>query len=202
MNRNMVVVRDGQDLIIINAVRLNDENLQYLNQLGVVKHVIRLGDFHGLDDQYYLDTFSANFWSQEQHQTYPELVPNKIIDTDVMPPIKNSQFFIFKSAKFPESVLLLKEYKLLITTDSIQYWNHWGHTSFLSKIILFVMGFRLGFFIGKPWLKRVSSHQNSLKDDFQKLLALDFTSLVAAHGDVLKDEAKIMLKGVLSQTFE
>ena len=74
MNRNMVIVRQEQDLILINAVRLNAENKKRLDRLGQVKHLIRLGDFHGLDDQYYIDHYEATLWSQKNHITYPNLI--------------------------------------------------------------------------------------------------------------------------------
>ncbi|ANF81671.1 hypothetical protein A3K93_05395 [Acinetobacter sp. NCu2D-2] len=64
------------------------------------------------------------------------------------------------------------------------------------------MGFRLGLFIGGAWLKRVSSQQKSLKANFDQLLELEFTSLVAAHGSLCKDNAKSKLKDIVSKTFE
>lgn len=202
MNRNMIIVKEEGELTIINAVRLNEKNLEELNQLGRVKNVIRLGDFHGLDDQFYVDTYQAEFWSQRQHQTYSNLIPSKIIDHNAVSPIKSSRFFIFESAKYPESALLLEEHQLLITTDSIQYWDDWRHISLISKIVLFAMGFRLGLFIGGPWLKKVSESRGQLKNDFYKILELDFIHLVAAHGNILKNQAKVRLSEVVSQTFD
>ena len=64
------------------------------------------------------------------------------------------------------------------------------------------MGFRLKLFIGGPWLKAVSTQKNSLKSDFEKLLALDFVHVVAAHGDLLRNTAKIELRKVVEQTFK
>lgn len=202
MNRNMIVVRDGTELSIINAVRLNEDNLKILNTLGHVKNVIRLGDFHGLDDQFYIDTYQAEFWSQQAHTVYPELIPSKIINQSTNSPIHNSQFFIFESAKYPEAALLLKKQQLLITTDSVQYWSDWKYVSPLSKFFLFLMGFRLKLFIGVAWVKKVSKQKNSLKNDFSKLLELDFNSLVAAHGNVLKDTAKNELVKKVNQYFK
>lgn len=202
MNRNMLIVKQGQDLILINAVRLNDQGLKQLEQLGSVKHVIRLGDFHGLDDQFYLDQYQPEFWSQAGHATYPNLIPQHVIDKNTVSPIKDSQFFIYASAKYPEAALLLQDHQLLITTDSVQYWDDWKYMSFLSKIILYVMGFRLGLFIGGPWIKKVSTQKNSLKVDFEQLLKLDFIHLIAAHGNVLKNTAKTELNKVVSSTFK
>lgn len=202
MNRNMLIVKQGQDLILINAVRLYDQGLKQLEQLGSVKHVIRLGDFHGLDDQFYLDQYQPEFWSQAGHATYPNLIPQHVIDKNTVSPIKDSQFFIYASAKYPEAALLLQDHQLLITTDSVQYWDDWKYMSFLSKIILYVMGFRLGLFIGGPWIKKVSTQKNSLKVDFEQLLKLDFIHLIAAHGNVLKNTAKTELNKVVSSTFK
>ncbi|KYQ70625.1 hypothetical protein AZH43_03925 [Acinetobacter pragensis] len=202
MNRNMVIVRDGNELTLINAVRLDTKNLEKLDELGEVKNIIRLGDFHGLDDQFYIDQYKANFWSQESHSNYAELHPNKVINTTAKSPVQNSKFFIFASAKFPEAALFLEDHQLLITTDSIQYWNDWKHISFLSKIILSLMGFRLELFIGGPWLKRASRQKGSLEHDFNQLLALNFTSLVAAHGNVLKHSAKTELEKVVFEAFK
>ena len=202
MNRNMFIVKQGEDLVLINAVRLNEQGLKQLNQLGKVKHLIRLGDFHGLDDQFYIDQFQPTFWSQENHLSYPDLIPNQIIDKKSISPIRNSQFFIFESAKYPEAALLLEDYQLLMTTDSIQYWDDWKHMSFLSKIMLYLMGFRLDLFIGGPWLKKVSTQKESLKSDFEQLLNLDFVHVVAAHGNLLKNTAKDELKRVVISTFK
>ena len=202
MNRNMIILKQGQDLTLINAVRLNDSGLSQLAQLGMVKHLIRLGDFHGLDDQFYIDQFQPTFWSQTKHVLYPTLKPNQIIDKNSISPIENSHFFIFESAKYPEAALLLEDHKLLITTDSIQYWDDWKYITCLSKIMLYLMGFRLKLFIGGPWLKAVSTQKNSLKSDFEKLLALDFVHVVAAHGNLLRNTAKIELREVVEQTFK
>lgn len=202
MNRNMIIVKQGDDLTLINAVRLNTQGLAQLNQLGRVKNIIRLGDFHGLDDQFYIDHYQAIFWSQARHVTYPNLIPDQIIDQDSVPPIANSAFFIFESAKFPEAALLLNELKLLITTDSVQYWDDWKYMSFPSKIILSLMGFRLKLFIGGPWLKQVSRQKHSLQPDFAQLLQLDFQHLVAAHGNLLKDHAKIELQKLVETAFD
>lgn len=100
MNHNMIIVRSGTEITLINAVRLDSKNLDILDQLGTVKNIIRLGDFHGLDDQFYIDTYRADFWSQECHDNYPELQPNKIINSTTNSPIPNGKFFILNELSF------------------------------------------------------------------------------------------------------
>jgi len=201
MNRNMIILRQVNDLILINPVRLNLHEEEKLCSLGSVKKIIRLGDFHGLDDQYYVDRFKAEFWCQKGQSTYKSPTPNTIIEENTLSPIENSEFFIFSTAKYPEAALLLKDHNLLITTDSIQNLTNWTHTTFLTKIVLKLMGFKKELLIGKPWIKRVTPKGGSMRDDFDRLLMLDFEHIIAAHGTLLRGNAKSELKQVVNKTF-
>lgn len=201
MNRNMVFIKEGGELTLINPVRVSEEELMKIEAIGKISHVIRLGDFHGLDDAFYIDRYQAKFWCQAGQTTYKTPAPTNEVSATAIPPISNAEFFIFESAKFPEAALLLKEHKLLITTDSIQFWQDWSHTSAFTKLVLWLMGFRLTLLIGGPWLKRVTAQGSSLKPEFERLLKLDFNHLVAAHGGLLRNEAKPMLKAAIAKTF-
>lgn len=156
MNRNMVIIRHGAELTLINPVRLDDATLQTLDALGQVRHVMRLGDFHGLDDRFYVERYRAQFWCQPGSQTYQVPTVDQPISAGSLPPMPNAEFFIYENARFPEACLLLLEHKLLISTDSIQYWADWRYTTFLTRCVLRLMGFRLTLLIGGPWLDRKS----------------------------------------------
>ncbi len=201
MSRNMVIVRDGEVLTLINPVRLSEAELLKLERLGWVHHVMRLGDFHGLDDRFYIDRYNAEFWCQPGQTTYRIPAPDHLIDADVLPPFPEAEFFVFSAAQYPEAALLLKNQKLLVTTDSIQYWPDWLYTSLFTRLVLRLMGFRRTLLIGGPWLKRVTPKGASLLPDFERLLALDFDHLVAAHGGLLREQAKPLLMDVLARTF-
>ena len=58
-SRNMTVIREGNDLTLINSVRLSEQGLTELDALGQVKHVIRLAGFHGMDDPFYKDRYGG-----------------------------------------------------------------------------------------------------------------------------------------------
>lgn len=201
MNRNMVILRQGNELTLVNPVRVNEAELLNLEKLGNIRHVMRLGDFHGLDDQFYVDRYKADFWCQPGQKTYKNPTPDNLITANTTPPINNSDFFIFEKSRFPEAALLLKEHKLLITTDSIQYWSDWSYTTAFTRLVLRLMGFKLTLLIGGPWLKRVTPKGESLRPDFERLLTLDFDSLVAAHGSLLRSEAKQHLQAAMRKTF-
>ena len=57
ITRNMAIVRHDGALTVINPMRLDAAGETALRALGEVRHVLRLGCFHGLDDPYYVDTF-------------------------------------------------------------------------------------------------------------------------------------------------
>jgi hypothetical protein len=186
-------------LTLINPVRLSDAALSQLDALGNVRHVLRLGDFHGLDDLFYVDRYQAEFWCQSQPETYKVPMANHVINAAASPPMPDAQFFVYEAAKYPEACLLLKNLKLLIATDSIQYWADWSYTTFLSRCVLRMMGFKLTLLIGGPWLKLVTPEGGSLVSDFERLLRLDFEHVVGAHGQLLHDAAKPMLEAAIAK---
>lgn len=202
MNRNMLIIVNNQELTLINPIRLNDAALNELDTLGQVTSIIRLGDFHGLDDEFYLNRYQCDFWAQEGQATYKNPTPNKVISTSCKPPIKNASFFIFESAKYPEAALLLNEQKLLITTDSIQFYDGWQYFSSLTKFAFKLIGFKQGVNIGPPWLKRVTPKNGSLKNDFEKLMELGFNHLIAAHGNILTNNTKEKIRAEIDRVFK
>ena len=110
INRNMVIVREGQDLTLINPIRLSSKGEHELNTLGTVKHLIRLGSFHGLDDAYCVDRFDATFWCQDQSDHYAEPPVQEMLQEGGALPISNAHLFAFQLVKKPEAALLLKVY--------------------------------------------------------------------------------------------
>ena len=196
MNRNMIILKDGDELSLVNPVRMNDESLSKLDELGVVRRILRLGDFHGLDDAFYIDRYKCEFWAQDGQETYKTPRITNQISGSVNCPFPDSEFFIFESAQYPEAALVLKSHKLLITTDSVQYHSDWSYFTFK------LLGFKIGVNIGPPWLKRVTAKGTSLKADFEKLLELDFDSIVAAHGLLIRSGAKEALSEEVGRTFK
>lgn len=63
-SRNMVIIRSGSELTLINTVRLDDEGLRKLDSLGNVAHILRIGAFHGRDDAFYRSEYpSSLLWT-------------------------------------------------------------------------------------------------------------------------------------------
>lgn len=199
MNRNMIIIKDSTELTLLNPVRMNETGLAELESLGEVKRIMRLGDFHGLDDAFYLERYDCEFWAQAGQDTYKTPTPTHEINTQSNSPITNTSFFIFKTALYPEAALLIKDHKLLITTDSIQFYNDWSYFTWITKLVFKLLGFKQGLNIGLPWLKRVSPKGQSMKEDFSNLMKLEFDSIIAAHGSLLKSNAKELLGTEIKQ---
>jgi len=108
MNRNMIVARQDSDLTVFGPVRLSSADESQLDSLGTVKHVIRLGYYHGVDDRYYVERYGAGFWCQRGSYRYAMPEPSRLIEAGAKPPLADAELFLFKEGKFPEATVLLK----------------------------------------------------------------------------------------------
>ena len=63
LTRNMAIVRSGEELTVVSPVRLSPTGEAELERLGKVRHVVKIGFFHGVDDAYYLERFGATYWA-------------------------------------------------------------------------------------------------------------------------------------------
>ena len=185
-SRNMVVVREGEHLSIINSVRLDDDGLSSLDVLGRVENLIKIGGLHGVDDSFYKDRYDATYWG------LPDMVQEGVqIDRELLPdgklPISDGSLFIFQTTKVPECILLLERNGgVVIACDALQNWI--APDEFFSDESSAVMT-EMGFFqkanIGPVW-RQVAEPGG---EDFSRLKKLSFRHALCAHGDPLIDTA-------------
>ncbi|WP_439136258.1 hypothetical protein [Pseudomaricurvus sp.] len=209
-SRNMTVVREGERLILINSVRLNDEGLATLDELGRVTDVIRLGALHGRDDEFYVDHYDAQYWAlpgtgseQCQHGTDPEhqsehqsehqqpeqqthQMVTRPLTTDNLP-IADASLFEFHTTQIPEGILRLERAGgIVIACDALQNWL--APDEFFSDASTSLMQ-EMGFFtpanIGPVWLQAAEP----AADDFARLKSLSFKHALCGHGTPLRDTA-------------
>lgn len=201
MDRNMVILREGEDLTLINPVRMDDAGLALMERLGNVRHAVRLGAFHGRDDRFYVDRYKADFWCQVGQTRYSEPQATREIADGVPPPVAGSRFFVFTSATQPEAALLIERHRLLLTTDSLRDLSDWGLTNAAGGLLLRAFGLRRKLLIGRPWLKAATPTGGSLEPDFRTLLQLEFDHLLGAHGGLVLGNAKALVTAVVDETF-
>src|SRR5580704_7512647 len=123
LSRNMVIIRQGEALTLINTVRLNETGLKSLEKLGHIKNIIRIGAFHGRDDAFYQHRYLAKLWAFSSM----EFSHNERLDFDLKEgklPITESELLTFKTTTLPEALIVLNiEDGILISCDSIKNWT-------------------------------------------------------------------------------
>lgn len=183
-SRTMTIIRDNGELTLINSIRLNDAGLKELTSLGVVKNVVRLGAFHGRDDAFYQQQFSAKLWAIPGM----ELSHGEKIDHDLSAesPLPSARVISFNSTQFKEAVILLERGAggILITCDSVKNWE--GKDQFFDDNTFAIMqsvGSVGSAKIDSTWL---TAMKPSI-DEVAALKNLNFSTLLTAHGPPLVD---------------
>ena len=187
--RNMVILRHGGELTVINSVRLDAEREAGLDALGKVTHVLKIG-FHGMDDAYYVDRYGAKMWT----------VGDGSLAEDSQLPFPDARVFMFKQTVVPEAAVLVeRDGGLLITCDSVQHWVPKDVMSRAARIVTRLIGFQQPAQIGPPWRKRQTPPGGSLKADFERLAALPFERLIGGHGGLLERDGPTLLRASIER---
>ncbi|MHA1537369.1 MAG: hypothetical protein ACTSUD_07425 [Alphaproteobacteria bacterium] len=202
INRNMVVLREGGELTLISPVRMSPEGEAALDALGTVKHVMRIGPGHSLDDRYYAERYGAEFWRNGKVGKGSEPKPTKTLDSGARLPVKDAELFAFEETRLPEFAIVIKrEGGILITCDALQNWENRRNCSLLAHIALPILGIKLGTAVGPIWKKAMTREGGSLLPDFERLLELDFDHLIAAHGALCRGGAKARVRAAVDRAF-
>lgn len=202
ISRNMVVIRHGGELTLVNPVRLSDDGLAELDGLGKVTNLLRLGAFHGLDDPFYMWRYQPTFWSQTGGTTYTEPNIDRELKEGCELPFPDAAFFAFEGTSQPEGAIVLdKGAGLLLTTDAIQHYGDFSYSNFPARVMLPLLGFSKTTLIGPVWLKFMTPEGASLEDNFTRLLQLPFDSVVGAHGTLLANGGHAAIARAVQKAF-
>jgi hypothetical protein len=198
ISKNMVVVRIQEELSLINAVRLNREGEELLQSLGFVARVIRLGtSTAGVeDDRHYRHFHGAQIWAPGTSANY-QIPLDRIITEDTLLPFAHSKVFIFKNSVQPEAAILIQpggknksKSGLLITSEALQDQKDNELMSVSVRTAMKISGMLDSkIVVPTKWLK---SHQDKLplRQDFERLLRLDFNKLIGSTGAIVPARAK------------
>lgn len=196
---NMVVVKEGNELTLINTVRLDDKSLAELDNLGQVINVVKIGTFHGRHDAFYVDKYKAKLWAlkgvQHDHKktTDIELIPNGKM------PFQDCSLFVFETSIYPEAILHVnREGGILITCDSVKNWTTIDEFFNEQTGKLYTnLGFLGSATISKIWQQACKVQAQ----DFARLKLLTFKHLLSAHGEPLLNDAHEKLSSTIKQEF-
>lgn len=204
ISRNMIIVRQKNELTLISAVRLNEATLTQLESLGSVKHIVRLGAYHlghmnGLDDDFYLNRYGAKHW----------LLPgmkqkNKTAEVETLSranlPFANADLFVFSSSPMPEGLIIINwDGGIVISADSLQNWDRVDE--FFSEqagIMMKKAGFIQAANIGPEWMRANSPSQ----ENFEQVKNLVFCHLLPSHGQPLLNTARRDISTTIDKLFD
>lgn len=203
ITRNMAVIKNGDELSLINPLRVNEKVEAQLAKLGKIKHIFRLGCFHGLDDPYYVEKFGAQMWAQLGGTTYTVPKIDKELDSIAPLPFEDAEIFEFAGTKEPECALLIKRGTgILLTCDAIQHYGDYSYNNIPAKILMPFIGFPRTTIVGPMWLKYQTQEGETLELEFRRLLELRFDKLFAAHGTFLEAGAHRAVEEAINKAFE
>lgn len=184
--RNMVVLRHGGELTLVNAIRLDAEGERKLDALGAVAHVMKIG-LHGMDDAYYADRYGAKLWAADCHDGATELA-------EATEPVPGVRVFRFRDATPPEAALHVERNGgLLVTCDAVQHWAPHPLLSLGARLALALLRFREPAQITTRWLKRHTPPGGSMRAEFERLAELPFDKLIGGHGGLCEASASRVL---------
>jgi hypothetical protein len=190
----MIVLRDGAALTLVNSVRLTEAGERALAELGEVRHLVKLGHFHTLDDPYYRSRYAPTYWAPRPS---PDGAKTELLVDGAAGPLARTSAFVFAGGTLGEAALVLEQPQgnLLITCDSVQNWTDTRGCSLMGGLVSRAMGFLVPAKLGPIWVKKMTDgHPAALRPDFDRLLARDFRHLIAGHGSLLRDDAKAALE--------
>ena len=204
--RNMAVVRDEGHLTLINPVRMDDAGLKQLDALGEVKHVLRLGPFHGMDDVFYVERYQAQFWSFTKQTTYTEPAIDHALEDGGALPFGSAKLFGFDYMKETEGAILLerKSGNVLLTCDGVQSYStppHTPHTNTFTRFMMPFIGFPKKTIVGPVWVKLLVEDKAGMHKEFQRLLEWEFDQLLAVHGTFLEKDAHAEVSEAVKKMF-
>ena len=147
----------------------NDELATALEQLGRVRHVVKIGHAHGIDDPYYVERYGAAYWALANGTRDTDPAPTETLGPDHLP-FADAELFEFRDSKEREAAILVKRGGgILIACDAVQHWPDADGCSPLAKIIVRVMGLRRRpAQISPAWHKFQPREGASLSDDFAR----------------------------------
>lgn len=203
--RTMTILETGLgELVLVNAIRLEDAQEAELVKIGSVKHVIRIG-LHDRDTAYYKEKFGAAVYGYRTAEYQNGVVPDHNIDDGALPPLRNLQVIPLPNLpkKSPECALLV-DGKILITCDAIQ--DHVvPRGNFLTRVVLPFMGFKGKGIVGPAWKthmeKEMGDSRFLLRRDMLELTKFNYEHLISGHGYIVDGTAKAAVDASIKATF-
>ena len=196
IGRTMAVVKHGDELTVLNSVRLSQAGEAELERIGRVAHVVKLSDHHGLDDPYYVRRFQAVFWSLPA-ATHPGLERGMTLGPEG--PIPGAEVIVLGDTRSPEAAYRVPQGGgTLVACDALQNCVDTEGASFLGRVLGSALGFKGGMIVPPMWKKTQGLAGETLRSGLAGLCAKPFENLVAGHGPALVGGAADQVRAAIA----
>jgi len=194
VGRVMTIIRDGEELHIINSIRVKPETEAEIEKLGKPKHVYKLGWNHGMDDPYWIEKYGATFWALPGMKGRMGVEPHKQLTEDAELPIKGAKFFNFKACvkQLEGGIWLERHGGIAIVCDTLtNYADPWDGFGTGGKLVIKAIAGPPGSHLA-PLRKDLVKDGGTAKgfgEDIVRLCDMKFDCMLCAHGWPLKGKA-------------
>jgi hypothetical protein len=195
IGRTMTILEGPDGLTILNAVRLSDEGLAELDQLGRVKHLVKLSDSHGIDEPFYADRYKPEVWALPGAKLSGLTATRSLSDAG---PVAGCAVLDYPNTAWREcSYFAPNGGGTLVSCDSLQNHADSEGTSALARLITPLMGFKGGVIVAPMWCKFQKVAGPRVKQTFAKIFERSFSNLVTGHGPAVTGGADTRVRAAI-----
>jgi len=188
------------ELSIFNAFRCVPELEQQILQLGPIAHVVKLGQFHGHADAYYVRAphflnpetkKKPKLWTLPGGTVAPATEADEILSSTNLP-VEGAKLFHMEGHPFPEGLMTVPSSDgkhCLIGTDSLIHIPDVSIVGYGGRFLFYIMGFVLQAAQDVPqpaalWFKNTGKIMGvgCVRQWYQEIAAMEWTYFVGGHG--------------------
>ena len=186
---------NNNELTIFNAFRCVESLEQEILALGKIAHVVKLGQFHGDADAYYVNApqfGKPKLWTLAGGSVAEGTAADEILSPTNLP-VAGAKIYNLQGHPFPEGMMTVPcnvgGGPLLIACDSLIHIPDLSIVSYMGRFIFYLMGFSMQTApnVPKPaplWCKQSvgAVGVDCVRGWYKDIAAMEWTSCVGAHG--------------------
>lgn len=189
----MTVIRDGDSLVLLNALRFPDavtaQVLALAGDLSAPVHIVRLGGYHGAYDSFWVAELGARarLWAPAGCKMQDGLVVDEVLGEGNLP-LADAGLFEFGFGR-PEAVLVLREERFAVFCDAVLNINSFAFVKWYAAPVVWALGFRSAVnrndWLFNGWCIAMVGKEKVRGEYVRMLEECDFDGYSSGHGPAM-----------------